>query len=113
MPAPIRFVAKHELEKQWLVGRLLRRLDTCFVKRDNFSSSVPDEQKLVQLTAQGERLLYFPEGSFTGAAGLRAFHLGAFRAACLADRAVVPIALDVTRATPSRWEQDPGAAASR
>ncbi|BDC45762.1 AMP-binding protein [Paraburkholderia terrae] len=98
MLAPIRFVAKHELEKQWLVGRLLRRLGTCFVERDNFSSSVADEQKLVQLTAQGERLLYFPEGSFTRAAGLRAFHLGAFRAACLADRAVVPIALDGTRA---------------
>jgi|GEM_PF-3363500 len=96
MPAPIRFVAKHELERQWLVGRLVRRLGTCFVERDNFSSSVVDEE-LVHLAVQGERLLYFPEGSFTRAAGLRAFHLGAFRAACLAARAVVPIALDGTR----------------
>ncbi|OUL95623.1 AMP-binding protein [Paraburkholderia hospita] len=98
LPCPVHFVAKQELAKQWLVRRLLRALGTCFVERANFSSSIADEQELVQLARRGERLLYFPEGSFTRASGLRAFHLGAFRAACLAHRSIVPIALHGTRA---------------
>lgn len=98
LPGQVHFVAKQELAKQWLMGRLLHALGTRFVERENFSSSLADEQELVQLAASGERLLYFPEGSFTRAPGLRAFHLGAFRAACLARRAVVPIALNGSRA---------------
>ncbi|WP_336601593.1 lysophospholipid acyltransferase family protein [Paraburkholderia bengalensis] len=97
LPAPVHFVAKQELARQWLLGHLLRALGASFVERSNFSSSIADEQELVQLAERGERLLYFPEGSFTRAAGLRAFHLGAFRAACLARRHVVPVALDGTR----------------
>jgi 1-acyl-sn-glycerol-3-phosphate acyltransferase len=97
LPAPIHFVAKQELADQWLIGHLLRALGTCFVERGKFSSSIADEQELVQRAGRGERLLYFPEGSFTRAAGLRAFHLGAFRAACIARRSIVPLALDGTR----------------
>ncbi|SEK10885.1 AMP-binding protein [Paraburkholderia diazotrophica] len=98
LPSPVHFVAKQELANQWLIGRLLHALGTRFVERANFSSSVSDEEELVRLATNGERLLYFPEGSFTRAPGLRAFHLGAFRAACLARRVVVPIALNGTRA---------------
>jgi 1-acyl-sn-glycerol-3-phosphate acyltransferase len=42
-------------------------------------------------------VLFFPEGTFSGAAGLRPFRLGAFKLAVDAGVSVVPLALRGTR----------------
>ena len=94
---PILFVAKRELSTEPFVGSLLRALGARFVARFDYRESIEDEASLVA-AAQAQSLLFFPEGTFVREAGLRAFHLGAFRAACLAQRPVVPIALRGTRA---------------
>lgn len=100
LPPPVNFVAKREFATRPFAGRLLRALGTCFVERTDYRRSLEDEAKLVEsATAPGhDALLFFPEGTFTRAAGLREFHLGAFRAACLAQRPVVPVALNGMRA---------------
>lgn len=92
LPRPVRIVAKRELESTPFIGRFLKALGAYFVERADFRGSLEDEHNLV-LAARDETLLLFPEGTFVRAAGLRPFHLGAFRAACLAGRPIVPIAL--------------------
>ncbi|SDC87875.1 AMP-binding protein [Paraburkholderia lycopersici] len=93
LPQPVHFVAKRELSRQPLVGALLRALGTRFVARDDYGQGLADEAQLVECARAGETLLFFPEGTFVAAAGLRAFRLGAFRAAVLARRPVLPIAV--------------------
>jgi 1-acyl-sn-glycerol-3-phosphate acyltransferase len=44
-----------------------------------------------------ESVFVFPEGTFTAQEGVRAFHLGAFRAAVDARCPVIPVALSGTR----------------
>lgn len=93
LPQPVHFVAKRELARQPFVGTVLRALGTRFVARDDYGQSLADEAQLVECARAGETLLFFPEGTFVAAAGLRAFRLGAFRAAVLAGRPVLPVAV--------------------
>ncbi|AHI77235.1 acyltransferase family protein [Burkholderia thailandensis E444] len=98
LPSPVHFVAKRELATRPFVGRFLRALGTRFVERRDYGRSVEDEARLVAQAAADETLLFFPEGTFTRAAGLAAFRLGAFRAACIARRPVVPVVVSGARA---------------
>ncbi|WP_343676521.1 AMP-binding protein [Paraburkholderia heleia] len=93
LPEPVHFVAKRDLSRRPLVGRLLRALGTRFVTREDYGRSLADEATLVECARAGETLLFFPEGTFVAAAGLRVFRLGAFRAAVLAGRPVLPVAV--------------------
>jgi len=93
LPCPVNFVAKRELAMRPLAGPLLRALGGRFVERGVYAGSLADEARLIELANAGDRLLFFPEGTFVRAAGLRAFHLGAFRCACMTGYAVAPIAL--------------------
>jgi 1-acyl-sn-glycerol-3-phosphate acyltransferase len=97
LPRPVNFVAKRELSKQPFVGRFLRAIGTRFVERRDYLASLEDEELLVAQAAESDSLLFFPEGTFTRSSGLRPFHLGAFRAACLTHEPVIPIALSGVR----------------
>lgn len=110
LPRPVHFVAKRELASRPFVGRLLRALGVRFVERADYRTSLDDEAQLVQRAAADETLLFFPEGTFVRAAGLRPFRFGAFRAACLAGRSVVPVALSGARSVlrDGDWVARPG-----
>ena len=58
----------------------------------------------------GRNVLFFPEGTFTAAAGMRPFRLGAFKAAAESGAPVVPIALRGTRQVlrAGDWRPRPG-----
>ncbi|TAM04410.1 MAG: fatty acyl-AMP ligase [Paraburkholderia sp.] len=110
LPEPVHFVAKRDLSHRSFVGGLLRALGTRFVTRDDYGQSLADEAKLVECARAGETLLFFPEGTFVAAAGLRAFRLGAFRAAVLAGGPVLPVAVRGARAAlrDGRWVPERG-----
>ncbi|MFC0397313.1 AMP-binding protein [Paraburkholderia rhizosphaerae] len=93
LPAPVGFVSKRELAHHPFAGPLLRAIGARFVERGSYAGSLADEAQLIEFAKAGERLLFFPEGTFTREAGLRAFHLGAFRCACMSGYPVVPVAL--------------------
>jgi acyl carrier protein len=97
LPRPCAFVAKQELEGQFVAGRFLRRLGTVFVERVDRQRSVEDARRLAQVAARGELLLAFPEGTFVREPGLLPFHLGAFAAAVEAGVPTLPLALRGTR----------------
>ena len=80
-----------------LVGWLMRRFGTRFVERFDAREAIEDARELSEAARRGESLVFFPEGTFTRAPGLRAFHMGAFVAAAQGGRPVVPVALRGTR----------------
>jgi 1-acyl-sn-glycerol-3-phosphate acyltransferase len=97
LPAGCCFVAKRELAAQPTLRWLLSRLGTQFVERSEVRASVEDARRLRSAAAGGESLVFFPEGTFTRAPGLCAFHMGAFVTAAEAGLPVIPISLAGTR----------------
>jgi len=94
---PFSFVAKAELDKQFISGTFLRRIQTEFVERFDVKKSVEDIQRIAQTANKNRSLFFFPEGTFTRTPGLSSFHLGAFLTAVEADLPIVPIAIRGTR----------------
>jgi 1-acyl-sn-glycerol-3-phosphate acyltransferase len=96
-PGELTFVAKQDLMNQMLAGPFLRRIGTVFVRRTDPSGGVADARRALEMAHLGERLVWFPEGTFTRMPGLLPFHMGAFQVACEAGVPVVPVSIRGTR----------------
>ena len=97
LPGETVFLVKGELRLHWFVGPLLRRLNAFFVERIDSGGSVEDTAAAVARARRGERLLFFPEGTFWRKPGLLDFRMGAFVTAAASGVPVVPLALRGTR----------------
>ena len=97
LPGAYSYVAKRELAGQVIARRFLTHIGTEFVERFERQRGVADARELAQAARAGRTLVFFPEGRFERAPGLKSFHLGAFIAATEAQLPVVPIALRGTR----------------
>lgn len=101
LPTPVRFIAKAELRDSALLRLALDRLAVHYVERSEVAASLTDARRTRELASQvvdhAPPLLFFPEGTFTRAPGLRAFHMGAFDTAAQTGLALVPLVLDGTR----------------
>jgi 1-acyl-sn-glycerol-3-phosphate acyltransferase len=80
-----------------LIGTFLRKLGHFAFRREDSRERLQQANQIEQALQQGESVFVFPEGTFTAQAGVRAFHLGAFKAAIAAHRPIVPIALNGVR----------------
>lgn len=98
LPGHYSFIAKQELEAQFVPGIYLRRLGTEFVERFAIRQSAQDTNRIVGAALAGKRLVFFPEGTFRASAGLLPFRLGAFIAAVKAQAPLVTVTLGGTRA---------------
>ena len=97
LPEPFRPVVKAEFAGRLLTRLPLEKLRAEFVDRFDTGKSVENTERLVQILEDGDRLLFFPEGTFTRVPGLQPFYLGAFKAAADAGVAVIPVAIRGTR----------------
>ena len=97
LPVTFSFVAKAELDRQFIPRRFLRRIGALFVERFDKQRGVADARRTVQTVQAGRSLLFFPEGTFTRMPGLLPFHMGAFVAAAEAAVPVVPVTIRGTR----------------
>jgi 1-acyl-sn-glycerol-3-phosphate acyltransferase len=97
IPGELSFVAKSELDQKPIAGPFLRRLGTVFVRRTEALGGLEDAQSALARANAGERLAWFPEGTFTRMPGVLPFHLGAFQVACRAGAAVIPVTISGTR----------------
>ena len=97
LPRNVAFVAKREVFDWPLVGTFARKGAHLPVDRWDVHQSVADAQRIGEALDAGETLVFFPEGTFTAATGLRSFRLGAFKAAVDARCPIVPVALVGTR----------------
>ncbi len=98
LPVGLHYVAKRELADQPVVGWCLRRIGCEFVERFDAQQSAAAANRLEDKVRAGHSLVFFPEGTFGVAPGLRPFRMGAFIAAARAGVEVVPVALRGTRA---------------
>jgi 1-acyl-sn-glycerol-3-phosphate acyltransferase len=110
LPVDFLFVAKHEVRGWPLVGRFVRKAGHLTVDRFDAQQGVADTAEVARAISAGKTLLFFPEGTFTAAAGLRPFRLGAFKAAAEAGLPVVPVAVRGTRRVlrAEGWRPRPG-----
>ncbi len=97
LPVDFRFVAKREVLGYPLIGAFARRSAHLTVDRWDALQSVADAELVGESLREAKSVLFFPEGTFVAATGLRPFRLGAFVAAAAAGAPVVPIALRGTR----------------
>ena len=97
LPRTFAFVAKSELERQWIPRRFLRRIGAVFVERFDLRRGMADARRVAQAVQDGHALLFFAEGTFTRMPGLLPFRMGAFIAAAEAGVPVVPVTIRGTR----------------
>jgi len=97
LPARFGFVIKREMSSVPLAGLLLRRIGAEFVERHARQRLLRDTRRLLRQAANGQALVFFPEGTFSHRIGLLRFHIGAFAAAARGNLPVIPIAIRGTR----------------
>jgi 1-acyl-sn-glycerol-3-phosphate acyltransferase len=97
LPCDFLFVAKREVLGYPVIGTYVRRTGHLTVDRFDFQQGVQDASLVQRAVQSGEKVLLFPEGTFTAAAGLRPFRLGAFKAAVETGTPIVPMAVQGTR----------------
>jgi len=97
LPARCSFIAKRELTMYLVIRLLLSGIGTRYVERFDIEESVEAEKELAALSAGGESLVFFAEGTLTRDPGLRPFHMGAFVAAARSATPLVPVTIRGTR----------------
>lgn len=97
LPLRFVFVAKKEVRSWPVVGTFVRKGRHPTVERWHGKRSIADAQAIARVLRNGDSVLFFPEGTFTAATGLRPFRLGAFETAAETGTPVVPLALQGTR----------------
>jgi fatty-acyl-CoA synthase len=97
LPDDVFFVIKGELRRVALLGPVLGRLGHVFIDRHSTARSLADLDAVVELLRAGQRVVVFPEGTFSPEVGMRPFKLGAFRLACETGAPIVPVAIRGSR----------------
>ena len=97
LPGEFSFVAKAELESQFVPRIFLRRIGALFVERFDKESGAADARRVAEASRDGRSLMFFPEGTIFRMPGLMPFHMGAFLTAAEAGLPVIPLAIRGSR----------------
>ena len=97
LPNSFSFVAKKELENNFISRLFLQRINTVFVERFDIQRGAADAEVLQEQVKKGHSLVIFPEGTFTRITGLSSFRMGAFTTAVQTNKPVIPLTLRGTR----------------
>ncbi len=92
-----RFVSKIEVRSMPFIGMFLRKLGHVWFDRSDPEARLRQAQQMEDLLRRGISVWIFPEGTFTPHEGVRAFQLGAFKAAVTTGRPILPVSLRGTR----------------
>ena len=93
VPAGAHFVAKSEVATWPIIGPILVRGGHLAFDRQDPKARVQQAEVVENALRHGESVVIFPEGTFTEAAGIRPFQLGAFKSAVATGRPVCPVAV--------------------
>ena len=110
LPVAFRFVAKRELVRAPLVGRVIRKVGHLTVERGQASRSVADAERVTRALREGLSVLVFPEGTFARPPGILPFRLGGFKAAVETRSPVIPVTIQGAREIlpDGSWLPEPG-----
>ena len=87
----VRFVAKQEVRDWPVIGWLVARVDTVFIKRGNRQSSQQVMDVLLQILSEKDYAVVFPEGTSTDGRGIKPFKSGLFDTAIIGQYPVWPV----------------------
>jgi 1-acyl-sn-glycerol-3-phosphate acyltransferase len=90
LPPRFSFVVKREAASLPFAGFLMHRIGVEFVDRHSHAGRQRGARREIERALQGHSLVFFPEGTFDEAPGLKRFHAGAFTAAMRGGMPVVP-----------------------
>ena len=91
--APSSFIAKAEIARWPVFGRIARAVGTVFIERGNKRALLGVGSKMQQALKEGRNLLLFPEGTTSDGKGLLRLHGNLMEAAVKTHAPVVPIVL--------------------
>lgn len=90
---PARFIAKAELQRWPVVGRLSRNVGTLFIERERRRDTHAVNRHTVEALARGDLVAVFPEGTTSDGTRLLKFHSSLFQPIVDARGVVQPIAI--------------------
>jgi 1-acyl-sn-glycerol-3-phosphate acyltransferase len=93
---PVTFVAKSEIRRWPLVGRLCTSVGTLFIERSRRSAAKRVNAIVTDALTRGQLVFIFPEGTTTDGTGVAHFHSALFQSAADAAAMVQPVALRYT-----------------
>lgn len=91
--SPQSFVCKDEIRSWPVLGWLVARNDTVFIRRASRNSAAEVRNRLVAALSCGRSVMVFPEGTTTDGRSVLPFRAAMFQAAIDAGRAVKPLRL--------------------
>ena len=90
---PTRFVAKAEINRWPVLGRLSRNVGTLFIERAKRADTLRINQQISEVLERGERVTVFPEGTTTDGTRLDHFHASLLQSAVTTDALLYPVAI--------------------
>lgn len=97
LPANVTMVGKKEIQYWPVIGKIFKKLGFLTVDRMDFTKNLSDTDTITQALKNNQSIVLYPEGTFTYAAGLRPFKLGAFKVAVDAGKPICPVSIQGTR----------------
>ncbi len=90
---PARFIAKADLRRMPIVGRLIADVGTLFIERERRRDTHTVNRHTVEALARGDLVAVFPEGTTSDGRGLLKFHSSLLQSIVDAEGHVQPIAI--------------------
>ncbi len=88
-----RFLAKHEVEKWWFVGRMAKAGGALFVRRESKEDRAKAAEAMQEALANGDNIGIYPEGGCKGRRIHTPFRYGIFDVSIQADVPIIPVFL--------------------
>jgi len=90
---PARFIAKAEIRRLPVIGRLCRNVGTLFIERERRRDTHTVNRHTVEALTRGDLVAVFPEGTTSDGTGLLKFHSSLFQPIVDARGDVQPVAI--------------------
>jgi len=90
---PARFIAKADLRRMPLVGRLIANVGTLFIERERRRDTHTVNRHTVDALVRGDLVVVFPEGTTSDGTGLLKFHSSLLQSIVDAEGHMQPIAI--------------------
>lgn len=91
---PLGFLAKDNLEKNWLIKTWVASVGSVFIARGETRKALEAIIKSAKIVKSGHHMMVYPEGTRTKDGNLGEFKAGSLKIAQKGEAAIVPVAVD-------------------
>lgn len=101
-------LAKAEVGKWWIFGRIAQRAGTIFVQREASESRASAKQEIIDTVKSGRNVALYPEGGCHGRRISDRFFYGAFEASLQTGVPIIPVFLQYEAQESFEWGNETG-----